>query len=109
VRHGAAIEFASVLEAARQLDTRYARNKRVADACYQWRSPRSPRPRRPHLLRATASCRRTASGRSTGTRQDSVGLLRGRLRHTTTYDEHTAWGHRSNPPLDSCRPWMSRR
>ena len=74
---------------------RYARNKRLADACYQWAFA---------TLTASVGARhfydqRRAAGdthhralRALGNRL--VGILHGCLRHHTLYNEHTAWGHR---------------
>jgi transposase len=74
---------------------RYARNRRLADACYLWAFS---------ALRASPGARsfydqRRASGdthhralRALANRL--VGILHGCLRHHTPYDEHTAWGHR---------------
>ena len=74
---------------------RYARNRRLADACYQWAFT---------AINASAGARafydaRRAAGdnhhkalRVLGNRL--VGILHGCLRHATLYDEHTAWGHR---------------
>jgi transposase len=74
---------------------RYARNKRLADATYQWAFA---------SLTASPACRtfydqRRAAGdthhralRALGNRL--VGILHGCLHHGTLYDEHTAWAHR---------------
>ena len=74
---------------------RYARNKRLADATYQWAFG---------ALTGSAGARvfydqRRAAGdthhralRALANRL--VGILHGCLRHGTLYDEHTAWGHR---------------
>jgi transposase len=74
---------------------RYARNKRLADATYQWAFG---------ALTGSAGARgfydqRRAAGdthhralRALANRL--VGILHGCLRHGALYDEHTAWGHR---------------
>jgi transposase len=76
---------------------RYARNRRLADACYQWAFA---------TLTASAGARcfydqRRATGdthsralRALANRL--VGILHGCLRHHTVYDEHTAWAHRTD-------------
>jgi hypothetical protein len=73
----------------------YARNRRLADACYQWAFA---------TLTASAGARhfydqRRAAGdthhralRALANRL--VGILHGCLRHHTLYNEHTAWAHR---------------
>jgi transposase len=74
---------------------RYARNKRLADACYQWAFATltaSPGARAFYDARRAAGDTHHRALRSLGNRL--VGLLHGCLRHSTLYDEHTAWGHR---------------
>jgi len=75
---------------------RYARNRRLADACYLWAFA---------ALTASPGCRafydtRRAAGdthhralRALANRL--VGILHGCLAHSTLYDEHTAWAHRT--------------
>jgi len=75
---------------------RHARNRRLADVCYQWAFA---------ALTASAGARafydqHRAAGdthhqalRALANRL--VGILHGCLRHRTPYDEHTAWGHRT--------------
>jgi transposase len=75
---------------------RYARNRRLADACYLWAFA---------SITASPGCRayydaRRASGdthhralRALANRL--VGILHGCLHHHTPYVEHTAWGHRT--------------
>lgn len=75
---------------------RYARNRRLADACYLWAFA---------SLTASPGCRafydqRRAVGdthhralRALANRL--VGILHGCLCHGTLYDEHTAWAHRT--------------
>lgn len=74
---------------------RYARNRRLADACYQWAFS---------AITTSAGARgyydqRRASGDTHNRARRAlanrlVGILHGCLRHHTLYDEHTAWGHR---------------
>lgn len=74
---------------------RYARNKRLADACYQWAFATitaSPGARTFYDQRRAAGDTHHRALRTLGNRL--VGLLHGCLRHGTLYDEHTAWGHR---------------
>jgi transposase len=76
---------------------RYARNRRLADACYLWAFA---------ALSASPGARafydQRRAGRDTHNRalralaNRLVGILHGCLRHHTPYDEHTAWRHR--PP-----------
>lgn len=75
---------------------RYARNRRLADACYLWAFA---------ALTASSGARafydqRRAAGdthhralRALANRL--VGILHGCLAHATLYDEHTAWAHRT--------------
>jgi transposase len=75
---------------------RYARNKRLADACYQWAFAAitaSPGARTFYDQRRAAGDTHHRALRALGNRL--VGILHGCLRHQTPYDEHTAWGHRT--------------
>ena len=74
---------------------RYARNKRLADACYQWAFASltsSPGARFFYDQRRTGGDTHHRALRALANRL--VGILHGCLRHQTLYDEHTAWGHR---------------
>jgi transposase len=74
---------------------RYARNKRLADACYQWAFAAitaSPGARTFYDQRRAAGDTHHRALRALGNRL--VGILHGCLRHQTPYDEHTAWSHR---------------
>ena len=75
---------------------RYARNRRLADACYLWAFAAltaSPGARAFYdQHRATGDTHHRAL-RALANRL--VGILHGCLRHHTPYDEHTAWGHRT--------------
>ncbi|MDQ3276006.1 MAG: IS110 family transposase, partial [Actinomycetota bacterium] len=74
---------------------RYARNKRLADACYQWAFATltaSPGARAFYDARRAAGDTHHRALRALGNRL--VGLLHGCLRHQTLYDEHIAWAHR---------------
>ena len=74
---------------------RYARNKHLADACYQWAFATltaSPGARVFYDQRRAAGDTHHRALRALGNRL--VGILHGCLRHGTRYDEHTAWGHR---------------
>lgn len=74
---------------------RYARNKRLADACYQWAFATitaSPGARAFYDQRRAAGDTHHRALRALGNRL--VGILHGCLRYGTPYDEHTAWGHR---------------
>jgi len=74
---------------------RYARNRRLSDACYLWafatltRSPGARAFYDEHRARGDTHSRalRALANRL-------VGILHGCLRHHTLYDEHTAWAHR---------------
>ena len=75
---------------------RYARNKRLADACYQWAFTTltaSPGARAFYDHRRTSGDTHHRALRALANRL--VGILHGCLRHHTPYDEHTAWGHRT--------------
>lgn len=74
---------------------RYARNRRLADACYQWAFSAittSPGARTFYDARRAAGDTHHRALRALGNRL--VGILHGCLRHRTVYDEHTAWAHR---------------
>ena len=74
---------------------RYARNTRLADACYQWAFcslGASPGARAFYDQRRAAGDTHHKALRALANRL--VGILHGCLRHGTLYDEHTAWGHR---------------
>jgi transposase len=75
---------------------RYARNKRLADACYLWAFAAltaSPAARAYYDQRRTAGDTHHRALRALANRL--VGILHGCLRHDTPYDEHTAWAHRT--------------
>ena len=75
---------------------RYARNKRLADTCYLWAFSAltaSPGARAFYDQRRATGDTHHRALRALANRL--VGILHGCLRHGTTYDEHTAWGHRS--------------
>ncbi len=76
---------------------RYARNRRLADACYLWAFSAlttSPGARAFYdAHRATGDTHHRAL-RALANRL--VGILHGCLRHHTHYDEHTAWAHRQD-------------
>jgi transposase len=75
---------------------RYARNKRLADACYLWAFAAissSPGARAFYNTRRASGDTHNRALRALANRL--VGLLHGCLRHDALYDEHTAWGHRS--------------
>jgi transposase len=74
---------------------RYARNRRLADACYMWAFAAlntSPGARAFYDQRRAAGDTHHRALRALGNRL--VGVLHGCLRHNTPYDEHTAWDHR---------------
>ena len=74
---------------------RYARNRRLADACYLWAFAAltaSPGARTFYDQRKAAGDTHHRALRALANRL--VGLLHGCLRHNTPYDEHTAWAHR---------------
>lgn len=75
---------------------RYARNRRLADACYQWAFTAlntSPGARDFYDQRRTAGDTHHRALRALANRL--VGILHGCLRHHTPYNEHTAWAHRT--------------
>jgi hypothetical protein len=73
---------------------RYARNRRLADACYLWAfaSLASPGARAFYDRRRSAGDTHHRALRALANRL--VGILHGCLRHGVLYDEHTAWAHR---------------
>ena len=74
---------------------RYARNRRLADACYMWAFAAlntSPGARAFYDQRRAAGDTHHRALRALGNRL--VGVLHGCLRHNTPYYEHTAWDHR---------------
>ena len=74
---------------------RYARNRRLADACYQWAFgalSASPGARSFYDQRRAAGDTHHRALRALANRL--VGILHGCLRHGTLYDEVIAWGHR---------------
>jgi transposase len=71
---------------------RYARNRRLADALYQWAFSaltRSPGARALYDAQRARGATHHAALRALANRL--VGILHGCLRHGTTYDEATAW------------------
>ena len=74
---------------------RHARNRRLADACYQWAFAAlsaSPGARAFYDQRRAAGDTHHRALRALANRL--VGILHGCLRHGTLYDEVVAWGHR---------------
>ena len=74
---------------------RYARNRRLADACYQWAFSAitaSPGARSYYDARRAAGDTHHRALRALANRL--VGILHGCLRHGALYDEDTAWAHR---------------
>ncbi len=74
---------------------RYARNRRLADACYMWAFAAitaSPGARAFYDHRRDAGDTHHRALRALANRL--VGILHGCLKHQTLYDEHTAWAHR---------------
>jgi hypothetical protein len=75
---------------------RHARNKRLNDACYLWAFAAltaSPGARAFYDQHRAAGDTHNRALRALANRL--VGILHGCLRHSTPYDEHTAWGHRA--------------
>ena len=75
---------------------RYARNRRLADACYLWAFAAltaSPGARSFYDHRRSTGDTHHRALRALANRL--VGILHGCLRHHTPYDEHTAWAHRT--------------
>ncbi len=74
---------------------RYARNRRLSDACYLWAFAAlsaSPGAREFYDAHRAGGDTHNRALRALANRL--VGLLHGCLRHQTLYDEHTAWAHR---------------
>jgi transposase len=74
---------------------RYARNRRLSDACYRWAFSAittSPGARCFYDQRRATGDTHNRALRALANRL--VGILHGCLRHHTVYDEHTAWAHR---------------
>lgn len=79
---------------------RYARNHRLGDAIYLWAFAAlsaSPGARAFYDARRAVGDTHHAGLRALGNRL--VGILHGCLEHHTVYDEHIAWGHRSDKNL----------
>jgi hypothetical protein len=77
---------------------RYARNRRLADACYLWAFATltaSPGARAFYDQRRAAGDTHHRALRALANRL--VGILHGCLRHETHYNEETAWSHRLEP------------
>jgi transposase len=75
---------------------RYARNRRLADACRLWAFAAlgaSPGARAFYDQRRANGDTHNRALRALANRL--VGILHGCLKHQTLYDEHTAWGHRT--------------
>jgi hypothetical protein len=75
---------------------RYARNRRLGDACYLWAFTTltaSPGARAYYDQRRTVGDTHHQALRALANRL--VGILHGCLTHRTPYDEHIAWAHRS--------------
>jgi len=75
---------------------RYARNRRLADACYLWAFATltsSPGGRTFYDARRASGDTHNRALRALANRL--VGILHGCLRYDTVYDEHIAWSHRS--------------
>ena len=80
---------------------RHVRNRRLYDAIDQWAFCAlncSPGARAFYDQRRTAGDLHHQALRSLGNRL--VGILHGCLRHRTHYDEHKAWAHRQNNPVN---------
>lgn len=76
---------------------RYARNRRLADACYLWAFAAltaSPGARAFYDAHRANGDTHHRALRALANRL--VGILHGCLRHHTPYDEHTAWAHRQD-------------
>jgi transposase len=74
---------------------RYARNRRLADACYLWAFAAitaSPGARALYDARRAAGDNHNRALRALANRL--VGLLHGCLLHRSLYDEHAGWDHR---------------
>jgi hypothetical protein len=75
---------------------RYARNRRLADACHLWAFAAltaSPGARVYYDARRAAGDTHHRALRSLANRV--VGVVHGCLRHRALYDEHLAWHHRT--------------
>jgi Transposase/Transposase IS116/IS110/IS902 family len=75
---------------------RYARNKRLNDACHMWAFTSlsaSPGARTFYDQHRAAGDTHNRALRALANRL--VGILHGCLAHDSLYDEHTAWGHRA--------------
>jgi transposase len=75
---------------------RYARNRRLGDACYLWAFAAitaSPGARVYYDQRRAGGDTHNRALRALANRL--VGILHGCLRYHTPYDEHLAWGHRA--------------
>ncbi len=84
----------------RTVFARHVRNKRLADAVYQWAFTSmntSPGARAFYDYRRAAGDTHHAALRHLGNRL--VGILHGCLASHSTYDESTAWGHRAKIEL----------
>ena len=78
---------------------RHVRNRRLADAIYLWAFASltaSPGARNYYDIRRAAGDTHHQALRALGNRL--VGILHGCLQHQTAYNEHTAWGHRTEKP-----------
>ena len=76
---------------------RYARNRRLADVCYLWAFAAltaSPGARTFYDHRRAHGDTHNRALRALANRL--VGILHGCLTHQTLYNEHLAWGHRTN-------------
>jgi transposase len=74
---------------------RYARNKRLSDACYLWAFASitaSPDARHFYDQRRAKGDTHSQALRALANRL--VGILHGCLKHGVAYDQHTAWAHR---------------
>jgi hypothetical protein len=81
---------------------RYARNRRLADACYLWAFTAltaSPGARAFYDQHRAAGDTHHRALRALANRL--VGLLHGCLKHGTLYDEHTAWAPEPQSLLDN--------
>jgi transposase len=81
----------------RVVRARFARNDRLGDAINCWAfnaMTRSPGAQAFYAQRRAKGDRHNQALRALGNRL--VSILHGCLRHGTPYDEHTAWGHRTN-------------
>jgi transposase len=80
----------------RVVRARFARNDRLGDAINWWAfnaMSSSPGAKAYYAARRAKGDRHNQALRALGNRL--VGILHGCLTHQTLYDEHTAWGHRS--------------